>query len=80
MRIPTNRFSKRINVLGFLNTQTKALFHTMTIGKVDTQVVIDIFDRHLKISKFSVKYSISNWSCFLKSKNDYKEKLAAFSD
>jgi len=44
LRIPANRFSKRINVLGFLNTQTKDLFHTMTTAKVDTQVVIDVFD------------------------------------
>ena len=48
LKIPANRFSKRINVLGFLNTQTKDLFHTMTTNKVDTQVVIDVFDSFAK--------------------------------
>lgn len=48
LKIPANRFSKRINVLGFLNTQTKDLFHTMTTDKVDTQVVIDVFDSFAK--------------------------------
>lgn len=55
LRIPANRFSKRINVLGFLNTQTKDLFHTMTTDKVDTQVVIDVFDSFAKqITKTTV--------------------------
>ena len=48
LKIPANRFSKRINVLGFLNTQTKDLFHAMTTDKVDTQVVIDLFDSFAK--------------------------------
>ena len=48
LKIPANRFGKRINVLGFLNTQTKDLFHTMTTDKVDTQVVIDVFDSFAK--------------------------------
>lgn len=46
--IPANRFSKRINVLGFLNTKTKDLFHSMTTGKVDTDVVIKLFDDFAK--------------------------------
>jgi len=48
LKIPANRFGKRINVLGFLNTQTKDLFHTVTTDKVDTQVVIDVFDSFAK--------------------------------
>jgi len=55
LRIPANRFSKRINVLGFLNTQTKDLFHATTTDKVDTQVVIDLFDSFAKqITKTTV--------------------------
>ena len=48
LQIPANRFSKRINVLGFLNTRTKDLFHTIITDKVDTQVVIDVFDSFAK--------------------------------
>jgi len=48
LKIPANRFSKRISVLGFLNTKTKNLFHTMTTDKVDSQVVIDFFDNFAK--------------------------------
>jgi len=47
LKIPANRFSKRINVLGFLNTQTKYLFHSMTTDKVDTQVVFDNFAKQI---------------------------------
>lgn len=36
LKIPANRFSKRINVLGFLNTQTKDLFHTIMNPKIKT--------------------------------------------
>lgn len=46
--IPANRFSKRINVLGFLNTKTKDLFHAMTTDRVDTDVVIKLFDDFAK--------------------------------
>ena len=42
--IPAERFSKRINVLGFLNTHTKHLFHTTTTDKVSTDTVIKFFD------------------------------------
>jgi len=55
LKIPANRFSKRISVLGFLNTKTKDLFHTMTTDKVDTQVVIDFFDNFAKqITKITI--------------------------
>ncbi len=44
--IPSIRFSKNINVLGFLNTnnKTKSLFYKMTTQKVDTDFVIELFD------------------------------------
>ena len=55
LKIPANRFSKRISVLGFLNTKTKDLFHTMTTDKVDTQVVTDFFDNFAKqITKITI--------------------------
>lgn len=44
VEIPSNRFAKRINVLGFLNTKNNHLFSKTTITKVDTQVVIDFFN------------------------------------
>jgi hypothetical protein len=68
LKIPANRFSKRINVLGFLNTQTKDLFHTMTTNKVDTQVVIDVFDSFAKqITKTTI--------CVLDNASIHKSKL-----
>ena len=55
LQIPANRFSKRINVLGFLNTKTKDLFHTIVTGRVDTKVVVDFFDSFAKkITKTTV--------------------------
>ena len=44
VEIPSNRFAKRINVLGFLNTKNNHLFSKTTITKVNTQVVIDFFN------------------------------------
>ena len=53
--ILSNRFAKRINVLGFLDTKNKHLFHKMVTSKVDTQVVIDFFDEFAKqITKTTV--------------------------
>lgn len=43
-KVPSNRFAKRINVLGFLNTNNNNLFYKTTTGKVDSNVVIDLFD------------------------------------
>jgi len=82
LRIPANRFSKRINVLGFLNTQTKDLFHTMTTDKVDTQVVIDVFDNFAKqITKTTIcvldNASIHTSKTF-KEKIDEWEKLGLY--
>ena len=47
-QIPANRFNKRINVLAFLNTKTKDLFHTMTTDRVNTDIVINLFDDFAK--------------------------------
>lgn len=44
MEIPSNRFVKRINVLGFLNTNTNHLVSKTTTTKVDAKVVIDFFN------------------------------------
>ncbi len=44
VKIPANRFAKRINVLGFLNTLNKDLFYKTTTDKVDTKVIINLFD------------------------------------
>ena len=53
--IPSIRFAKRVNVLGSLNTNTKNLFYKMTSEKVDTDVVITLFDEFSKqISKTTV--------------------------
>ena len=53
--IPANRFSKRINVMGFLNTITKDLFSATATSKVDSDVVIELFDKFAKhISKVTV--------------------------
>jgi len=48
--IPSIRFSKNINVLGFLNTdrRTKDLFFKMTTKRVDTDFVIELFDSFAK--------------------------------
>jgi len=55
LKIPANRFSKRISVLGFLNTKTKDLFHTMATDNVDIQVVTDFFDNFVKqITKITI--------------------------
>ena len=53
--IPANRFSKRINVMGFLNTITKDLFSTTSTSKVDSDVVIALFD---KFSKYITKTTV----------------------
>jgi transposase len=38
------KMSKKLNVLGFLNTHTSGLFASTTYDKVDTDVVIAVFD------------------------------------
>jgi len=73
LKIPANRFSKRINVLGFLNTQTKDLFHAMTTDKVDTQVVIDLFDSFAKQIIKTTICVLDNASIHTSKK--FKEKL-----
>jgi hypothetical protein len=73
LKIPANRFSKRINVLGFLNTQTKDLFHTMTTDKVDTQVVIDVFDSFAKQIKKTTICVLDNASIHTSKK--FKAKI-----
>jgi hypothetical protein len=73
LKIPANRFSKRINVLGFLNTQTKDLFHTTTTNKVNTQVVIDLFDSFAKQIKKTTICVLDNASIHTSKK--FKEKI-----
>jgi len=46
--IPANRFAKRINVLGFLNTKNKDIFSKTTTDKVDTDVVVEHFNDFCK--------------------------------
>ena len=62
MEIPSNRFAKRINVFGFLNTQNNHLFSKMTTTKVDTQVVIDFFNDFSKQIKRTTVVILDNAS------------------
>jgi len=73
LKIPANRFTKRINVLGFLNTQTKDLFHTMTTDKVDTEVVIAVFDSFAKQITKTTVCVLDNASIHTSKK--FKEKI-----
>jgi hypothetical protein len=45
LKVPSNRFAKKINVLGFLNTKTKELFYEMRTGSVDSEVTVALFDK-----------------------------------
>ena len=82
LKIPANRFSKRINVLGFLNIQTKDLFHTTTTDKVDTQVVINFFDSFAKQITKTTACVLDNASIHtskkFKAKIDEWEKLGLY--
>jgi len=71
--LPANRFSKRINVLGFLNTQTKHLFHRMTTDKVDTTCVVEFFDDFAKQIKKATVVVLDNASIHTSKK--FKEQI-----
>jgi transposase len=45
LEVPSDRWGKRLNVLGFLNTKNKDLFFETVEGKVDSQIVINLFDK-----------------------------------
>jgi transposase len=45
LKVPSNRFAKRINVLGFLNTKNKDLFYEMRTGSVNSEVTVALFDK-----------------------------------
>ena len=79
VKIPSSRFAKRINVLGFLNTQNNHLFHKITTTKVDTQVVIDFFDDFAKQIKKTTVVILDNASVhtskLFKAKIDEWEEL-----
>jgi transposase len=44
-RVPSDRFAKRINVLGFLNTKNRDLFYEMRTGSVDSEITVALFDK-----------------------------------
>jgi len=44
-RVPSDRFAKRINVLGFLNTKNRDLFYEMRTGSVDSKITVALFDK-----------------------------------
>ena len=44
-KVPSDRYAKKINVLGFLNTKNKDLFYEMRIGSVDSKVTIALFNK-----------------------------------
>jgi hypothetical protein len=71
--IPSDRFSKRINVLGFLNTNIKNVFYKMTSEKVDTDVVINFFDDFVKQIKKTTICVLDNASIHTSKK--FKAKL-----
>jgi hypothetical protein len=73
LEIPSNRFAKRINVLGFLNTKTKHLFHTTTTNKIDTEFVIQHFDNFAKQIKKTTICILDNASIHTSKK--FKEKI-----
>ena len=45
LEVPSDRWGKRLNVLGFLNTKNKDLFFETVEGKVDSQIVINLFNK-----------------------------------
>ena len=47
-KVPSDRFAKKINVLGFLNTKTKDLFYEMRTGSVDSEVTVALFDKFVE--------------------------------
>ena len=62
VEIPSNRFAKRINVLGFLNTQNNHLVSKTITTKVDTKVVIDFFNDFAKQIKKTTVVILDNAS------------------
>jgi len=60
--IPANRFAKRINVLGFLNTKNSDLVYKMTTDKVDSEVVVDLFNSFAKNLKNTTVVILDNAS------------------
>ena len=44
-KVPSDRYAKKINVLGFLNTKTKDLFYEMKIGSVNSETTVALFDK-----------------------------------
>ena len=47
-KVPSNRYAKRINVLGFLNTKTKDLFYEMRIGSVNSEITVSLFNQFVE--------------------------------
>ena len=47
-KVPSNRYAKRINVLGFLNTKTKDLFYEMRIGSVNSEITVSLFNKFVE--------------------------------
>lgn len=45
IRVPSDRYAKRINVLGFLNTKNKDLFYEMRTCSVNSKVTVALFDK-----------------------------------
>jgi len=44
-KVPSDRYAKKINVLGFLNTKNKDLFYEMKIGSVNSETTVKLFDK-----------------------------------
>ena len=76
--IPSIRFTKRINVLGFLNTNTKNVFYKMTSERVDTDVVINLFDKFAKQINKTTICVVDNASTHTSKK--FKVKLQEWKD
>ena len=67
LRVPAKR-SKQLNVLGFLNTRTPGLFASTTYDKVDTDVVIAVFDLFVQQLKKKTVVVLDNASMHTSSK------------
>ena len=44
-RVPSDRYAKRINVLGFLNTKNKDIFYEMRTGSVNSEITVALFNK-----------------------------------
>ena len=71
LRVPAKR-SNQLNVLGFLNTHSSGLFASTTYDKVDTDVVIAVFDLFAEQLKKETVVVLDNAS--MHTNNKFKAK------